>query len=138
MFGIAVSRYNSAITENLLAAAVQVFDEKKLPTQVFFAPGCYELPLLANKLALTKKYQGIVCLGAVIQGDTAHFEFISGSVALGIMGSMLLTQIPITFGVLTTYTEEQAMERSRLNSLESKGREAALACIELAHVLSQI
>ena len=111
------------------------FSQNKIgPTDVecFDAPGAFELPLLAQTLARSGKYAGIVCLGAVIKGDTAHFEFISLGATIGIQQASLNSGVPISFGVLTTYNEEQAMIRSQPNSSENKGREAAAACLESA------
>ncbi len=139
-FAVIVSRFNSEITEGLLAGALKTFEEKGLQKQevdVFHAPGAFEMPLMAKKLAATQKYSGVVCLGAVIKGDTAHFEFISLGAATGIMQAMLDTGVPISFGILTTYTEEQALQRSKPGS-ENKGREAALACLETSGFLAQI
>lgn len=96
---------------------------------LYDAPGAFELPLMAQTLAKTGKYEGVICLGCVIKGDTAHFEFISLGATIGIMQAQLATETPIAFGILTTYTDEQAVVRSRANA-ENKGREAAAACVE--------
>ena len=93
--------------------------------------------MLAKTLAETKNFAGIICLGAVIKGDTAHFEFISLGATMGIMQAMLETRTPISFGILTTYTDEQAVARSR-DDAHNKGREAAAACWELACQLSKL
>ena len=137
---IAISRFNSEITNGLLEGAKQYCEEKNLlinPKDIFEAPGAFELPLLAQELAKSKHYDGVICLGCVIKGDTAHFEFISLGTAVGLQQTMLECRIPISFGVLTTYTEEQALVRSRKDAA-NKGREAAAACFELATTLSRI
>lgn len=139
-FAIVVSRFNKEITDGLLGGALSFLSEKKIKVKdddIFFAPGAFELPLLAKALAKKKKYSGVICLGCVIKGDTAHFEFISLGAAIGLQQASLDTGKPIAFGVLTTYTEEQAMARSRKNA-ENKGIEAAAACWESATLLKRI
>lgn len=138
---IIVSQFNPEVTHGLLAGARAFLKEKGIePTEkdIFDAPGAFEIPLLAQKLAKTHVYQGIVCLGCVIKGDTAHFEFISLGATLGLVQANLSTEIPITFGILTTYSDEQAKERSRLGHPENKGREAAAACFESMEILKRI
>ena len=101
------------------------------------APGAFEIPLLAQSLARSGRYDGVVCLGCVIKGDTAHFEFISLGATMGLMQATLQTEVPITFGIITTYTDEQAIARSR-DDHHNKGREAAAACVESLEVLAII
>lgn len=147
-FALVVSRFNEEINAGLRQGALEYLKEKGYETQdadIYEAPGAFEIPLIAQKVAKTGKYSGIICLGCVIKGDTAHFEFISLGTTLGLIQSMLATEVPITFGVLTTYTEEQALIRSRPSSgakrkdLETnKGREAAAACIETAELLATL
>ena len=97
------------------------------------------MPLLAQELARSGDYQGVICLGCVIKGDTAHFEFISLGAAVGIQQASLNPGVPIAFGILTTYTEEQALVRSRPGTgPENKGREAAAACLAAAKLLQKI
>lgn len=139
-FAVVVSRFNEEFTSGLLQGAIQYLKEKGIQqaeSDIFWSPGAFEIPLIAQKLAETGRYSGVICLGCVIKGDTAHFEFISLGSCLGIMQSMLTTEVPISFGVLTTYTEEQAYQRSVLNA-HNKGREAAAACLETIEVLSKI
>jgi 6,7-dimethyl-8-ribityllumazine synthase len=139
-FAVVVSRFNEDYTSGLLQGSIEYLREKGIElssADTFYAPGAFEMPLIAQKLAKTKKYSGVICLGAVIKGDTAHFEFISLGSTIGIMQSMLTTEVPISFGILTTYTEEQAYLRSAPNS-HNKGREAAAACFETAQLLAQI
>lgn len=143
-FAIVVSRFNAEVTEGLLWGAREYLREKNVrdaDIDVLPAPGAFEIPLIAQKLAQTKRYDGVVCLGAVIKGDTAHFEFISLGAATGIMQAMLATETPIAFGILTTYTDAQAEVRSATAGLEAthnKGREAAAACFESVELLRQI
>jgi len=139
-FAIVVSRFNEDVTEGLLAGALGFLREKGSTTtekDIFYAPGAFELPLIAKALAKKKKYSGVICLGCVIKGDTMHFEFISLASTMGILQTSLETKKPITFGVLTTVTEAQAVARSRKNK-ENKGIEAAAACWETAALLQKI
>lgn len=135
---IIVSRFNTEVTGGLKAGALAWLKEHEITdVDLYDAPGAFELPLMAQTLAKTKKYEGIICLGCVIKGDTAHFEFISLGATTGIMQAQLLTETPIAFGILTTYTDEQAIVRSRDNA-ENKGREAAAACVETISFLRKI
>lgn len=139
-FAIAISRFNPEVTDGLLAGALAEFAQRGAPiaqADVFEAPGAFELPLIAQALARTGRYAGVACLGCVIKGDTAHFEFISAGAAWGLVSAGLATDTPIAFGVLTTYTDEQAQIRSR-DDAGNKGREAAAACIEAATTLRMI
>ena len=139
-FAIVVSKFNTDVTNGLLAGAKDYLAKKKCSVKdsdIFYAPGAFELPLLAKALAKKKIYSGVICLGCVIKGDTMHFEFISLAATLGILQAGLETNKPITFGVLTTVTEEQADLRSR-NDSGNKGIEAAAACFETAQLLKKI
>lgn len=137
-FAVVVSRFNPEVTEGLLYGALEYLAEKgieKSDVKIVYAPGAFETPLIAQKLA--PKFDGVICLGAVIKGDTAHFEFISLGASVGIMQAMLSTETPIAFGILTTYTDDQANARSRKDA-HNKGREAAGACFETAQTLKQL
>ena len=139
-FAIVVSKFNTKVTNGLLDGALEYLKSKGSTTSakdVFYAPGAFELPLIAKALAKKKKYSGVICLGCVIKGDTMHFEFISLASTMGILQAGLECGKPITFGVLTTLTEEQADSRSRKNK-ENKGIEAAAACWETAELLAKI
>ena len=139
-FACVVSRFNEEITTGLLRGTKEYLGENKIEladSDIFFAPGAFETPLLAQTLAKTGKYDGVICLGCVIKGDTAHFEFISLGATIGLMQATLSTELPITFGILTTYTDEQALLRSRADA-HNKGREAAAACFESAKTLQEI
>ncbi len=134
---LVVSRFNPEITEGLVRGALAYLAEHHLSVleqDRLEAPGAYELPLIAQTLAKTGLYDGVICLGCVIKGDTAHFEFISLAASLGLMTAGLATETPIAFGVLTTYTDEQALARSS-DDAGNKGREAAAACLETALIL---
>ena len=136
-FAIVVSRFNEFITERLLQGAISCFskqgyDENKI--DVVKVPGAFEIPVVASRLAALNKYSGIVCLGAVIKGATPHFDYVSMGVTNGILRVSLDAQIPVIFGVLTTNTIEQAMERSG-GKAGNKGCDAALTAIEMADLL---
>jgi 6,7-dimethyl-8-ribityllumazine synthase len=138
---IVVSRFNPEVTGGLLEGARATLQERGIAFQetedLYWAPGAFETPLIAQALARTPRYDGVICLGCVIKGDTAHFEFISLGTAVGIQQAALATGKPIAFGILTTYTDEQAVARSRKDA-HNKGREAALAVIEAHEVLSRV
>jgi 6,7-dimethyl-8-ribityllumazine synthase len=139
-FALLVSRFNEEVTGGLLKGAKAYLSEKGIspaPSDLFYAPGAFEIPLIAQKLAKSGKYDGVICLGCVIKGDTAHFEFISLGATIGIMQASLATETPISFGILTTYTDGQAIVRSSEDA-HNKGREAAAACLESAQLLAQI
>ena len=137
--GIAVSRFNSFITERLLQGAQRALRSRGFTDDaitVAYVPGAFELPLAAKVMAETRAFDAVVCLGCVIRGETAHFEHVASAARDGILQAGLETRVPIIFGVLTTDTVEQA--RSRAGELQgNKGAEAALAAIEIAHVLKQ-
>lgn len=137
---IVVSRFNEEITSGLLRSAKAYLASKSIDvpdSAIFWARGAFELPLIAQVLARQKRYDGVICLGCVIKGDTAHFEFISLGASLGVMQASLATETPITFGILTTYTDEQAEARSGANA-SNKGREAAAACLDTIATLQRI
>jgi 6,7-dimethyl-8-ribityllumazine synthase len=138
---IVVSRFNPEVTGGLLEGARATLGERGIEFQeaedLYWAPGAFEIPLIAQTLAQTARYDGVVCLGCVIKGDTAHFEFISLGAAVGIQQATLNSQKPIAFGILTTYTDEQAILRSRSDA-HNKGREATLAVIEAHETLQRI
>ncbi len=139
-FAIVVSRFNENVTAGLLQGALKFLGEKKSTTSakdVFYAAGAFELPLIAKALAKKKKYQGVICLGCVVKGDTMHFEFISLAATMGILQAGLESEKPVSFGVLTTLTEEQAVLRSRKDAA-NKGIEAAAACWETANLLKKL
>jgi 6,7-dimethyl-8-ribityllumazine synthase len=140
---LVISQFNKEITDGLLKGALAYLKDQKEITSInseqdiYYAPGAFEIPLIAQKLAESKKYDGIICLGCVIKGDTAHFEFISLGATIGLQMASLKTGVPITFGILTTYTTEQALVRSQENP-ENKGKEAAMACVESLRILHKI
>jgi len=139
-FAIVVSQFNPEITTGLLAGAREVLAEAQVSpvdVTVVHVPGAFEIPLTAMRLAETGRYDAVICLGCLIKGDTMHFEYIADATSTGIMEASAVTGVPITFGVLTTLTEEQAMARAARGP-ENKGREAARAAVEMATLLPQI
>ena len=139
-FAIVVSSFNEEVTDGLLAGAREVLAEARVAdadVTVVRVPGAFEIPLAAMRLAETGRYAAVICVGCLIKGETMHFEYIAEAAAHGIMEASAVTGIPITFGVLTTLTDEQALARARPGS-ENKGREAALAAVQMATLLPQI
>ncbi len=139
-FGIIASRFNDFVTDKLLDGALEALKQHGCEDnniEVVRVPGSFEIPLLAAKMAASGKYDALICLGAVIKGETAHFEYISGEVTRGIGRAMMEHRIPIAFGVLTTYTVEQAIERAG-KELDNKGYEAALTAIEMVCLEKEI
>ncbi|AZS21771.1 MULTISPECIES: 6,7-dimethyl-8-ribityllumazine synthase [unclassified Caulobacter] len=137
---LVVSRFNADIVDGLVLGARAVLEAEGVSLgeeDIVEAPGAFELPLIAQTLAASGRFDGIVCLGCVIKGDTAHFEYISQGVAAGLMTAGLSTGRPISFGVLTTYDEDQALARSR-EDVDNKGREAAHACLQAWRTLRSI
>ncbi len=135
-----VSRFNGVITENLLRGALDCFYQhggNEAHVTVVKVPGAFEIPLAAQKLAQAKRYDAIVCLGAVIRGATPHFDYICSESAKGIASLALQNQVPIAFGVLTTDSIEQAIERAGSKS-GNKGAEATLSAIEMVNLLKKI
>ncbi len=137
---VVISRFNPEVTLGLLAGSKAYLAERGLNLaegDIYNAPGAFEIPLIAKALAKSGRYDGVICLGCVIKGDTAHFEYISLGATMGLMTASLETGVPLTFGILTTYTDEQANVRSR-DDAHNKGREAAAACVEALEVLAVI
>lgn len=139
-FAIVVSRFNALVTDRLLDAAVSTFAAHGVATErltVVRVPGAFEIPLTAKTLAESGRFSGVVCLGAVIQGETTHHDYINQQVASGLMQVMLSTGVPVSFGILTCQSLDQALNRAG-GKAGNKGVEATLAVLELADVLDQI
>lgn len=139
-FAIVVGRFNEFIGGKLLTGALDTLnrhgvDEKDI--DIIWVPGAFEIPLAAKKLAKSKKYDSVICLGAVIRGSTPHFDYVSSEVTKGIALVSLETEIPVIFGILTTDTIEQAIERSGTKA-GNKGADAAATAIEMANLLHVI
>jgi 6,7-dimethyl-8-ribityllumazine synthase len=139
-FGIIAARFNDFITGRLVEGALdglQRHGAAEDDIEIVKVPGAYEIPLAAKMLAQSKKYNAIICLGAVIRGATPHFEYVSAEVSKGIASVSLDSNVPVIFGVLTTDTIEQAIERAGTKS-GNKGWDAALSAIEMANLMRQI
>jgi 6,7-dimethyl-8-ribityllumazine synthase len=137
-FAVVVARFNRDVTEALLEGAERVLRKRgAVDVSVVWVPGSFEIPVVAKRLAASGAFDAVVCLGAVIRGETAHFEYVAGEAAAGITRAALDTGVPVIFGVLTVDTREQA--RDRLGGKEGhKGEEAALTAIEMASLLRRL
>jgi 6,7-dimethyl-8-ribityllumazine synthase len=139
-FGIVVSKYNEFVTTRLLAGAVDVLTKAGAgdrAIEVVRVPGAFEIPLVARRLAQSGRFDAVLCLGAVIRGETPHFEYISAETSRGIARAAWEANLPVIFGVLTTDTAEQALERAGAPE-RNKGAEAARTAIEMANLMKQL
>ena len=139
-FGLVISRFNEFISHKLLDGAMDCLlrhgaDEKNI--SVYWVPGSFEIPLLAQKIASSGKYNAIICLGVVIRGDTPHFEYVASEVTKGIAQVSLHTGTPVAFGIITADTIEQAIERAGTKA-GNKGWDAALSAIEMADLFKKL
>lgn len=142
-FAIVIGRFNDLVTGKLLEGCQDCLkrhgiDPDPQGTQVDYAwvPGCFEIPLMARQLALSHRYDAIICLGAVIRGSTPHFEYVSAEVSKGIAAAGFQTGVPVVFGVLTTDTMQQALERAGIKS--NLGWEYAMSAIEMSTLMRQV
>lgn len=136
-FAIVISRYNDFITRRLMEGAHDAIARHGGSldnVENYWVPGAFEIPLIAKKLAESGKYDAVICLGAVIRGGTSHFDFVAGEAAKGIGQASLQTGVPVIFGILTTETIEQAIERAGVK-LSNRGAEAALSAMEMANLI---
>lgn len=139
-YAILVGRFNEFIGSKLLGGAIDALKRHGVnddEIEIIWVPGAFEIPLVAKKAAKSEKYDAVICLGAVIRGATAHFDYVSGEVSKGIANVSLETEKPVIFGVLTTDTIEQAIERAGTKA-GNKGYEAAVTAIEMANLLKEI
>jgi 6,7-dimethyl-8-ribityllumazine synthase len=139
-FGIVASRFNSFITDRLLAGALEALGHggaSEKQTDVVHVPGSFEISLVAKKMAASKRYDAIIAIGCILRGETAHFDFLATEVARGIQLAQMDTGVPIIFCVLTCDTLEQAIDRAGLKS-GNKGYECGLAALEMARVSRQL
>jgi 6,7-dimethyl-8-ribityllumazine synthase len=138
-FGIIVGRFNEFIGGKLLSGALDGLKRHgalESEIEIAWVPGAFEIPLIAKKLAKSNKYDAVICLGAVIKGSTPHFDYVSSEVSKGIASVSLETEVPVIFGVLTTDTIEQAIERAGTKA-GNKGYDAAITAIEMANLLRE-
>ncbi len=139
-FGIVVSRFNSFITERLLEGALDCLKRhgcRDEDIEIVWVPGSFEIPLIAKKMAKRSNYNAVIALGAVIRGETPHFDYVAAEVSKGIAAVSLETEKPVVFGVLTTDTVEQAIDRAGTKA-GNKGWEAALTAIEMVNLLKEM
>jgi 6,7-dimethyl-8-ribityllumazine synthase len=139
-FGIIASRFNDFITKELVSGCLDMLTRHGVNNEdlsITWVPGAFEVPLLAQRLAKSKSYDALICLGTVIRGSTPHFEYIASEVAKGIAKVSLDTGLPVIFGIITADTIEQAVERAGTKE-GNKGRDAALSAIEMVNLLTQL
>ena len=139
-FGIVVSKFNEFVTSRLEAAALETLKKQgasETSLHVVRVPGAFEIPLVARQLANSKQFDAVICLGAVIRGETPHFDFISAEMSRGIARASLDTGIPVIFGVLTTNTAEEALARAGTTEV-NRGAEAACTAIEMATLMKEL
>jgi 6,7-dimethyl-8-ribityllumazine synthase len=139
-FAILVSRFNSVITERLLAGALDALSRAgaaEADVELIRVPGSWEMPVAAQAVAAQKRHDAVICLGAVIRGDTPHFDYVAGEAAKGLAQVSLASGIPVAFGILTTNSLEQAIDRAGAKS-GNKGFDAAMSAIETADLLRRI
>ena len=138
-FGIVVSRFNEFISSKLLGGSLDCLkrhDADMESVDVAWVPGSFEIPLVAKKMAFSRKYDAVICLGTVIKGSTPHFDYVCAEVSKGISRINLDSDVPVIFGVITTDSIEQAIERAGTKS-GNKGWDSALGAIEMASLMSQ-
>ncbi len=139
-FGIVVGRFNEFIGSKLLGGAIDALKRHGVEEEnieIAWVPGAFEIPLAAKKMSNSEKYDGVITLGAVIRGSTPHFDYVSSEVTKGVAHVSLESNVPVIFGVLTTDTIEQAIERAGTKA-GNKGYDAAMTAIEMANLLKQI
>ena len=139
-FAIVVARFNSLVTEALLGGCRDGFARHGVPEErldVAWVPGSFEIPLIARTLAESGRYAAVVCLGCIIRGETGHYDHVAGQAAAGVLQAGLATGVPVIFGILTTETVEQALNRAGLKG-GNKGADAALSAIEMSNLLARI
>ena len=139
-FGLVISRFNEFITQKLLEGAQDALlrhGANEADIEIAWVPGSFEIPLIAKKLAQTKRYDAVICLGAVIRGGTPHFEYIAAEVSKGIAKIGLETGLPVIYGVITADTLEQAIERAG-TKMGNHGFQAAVKAVEMANLLKSI
>jgi 6,7-dimethyl-8-ribityllumazine synthase len=139
-FAIVASRYNDFITEKLVGGALDALNRsgaKDKDIEVFKVPGAFEIPLVAKRVARSKRFDAVICLGAVIRGATPHFDFVAAEASKGIAAVMMETGLPVIFGVITVDTIEQAIERAG-TKLDNKGFSSAMAAVEMVNLFDAI
>ena len=139
-FAIVVARFNEFITSKLLSAALDTLKRHETPEEnisVAWVPGAFEIPLVAKKFAESKKFDAVICLGAVIRGATTHYDYVCNEVSKGVAQVSLQTGVPTIFGVVTTENIQQAVERAG-TKVGNKGSDAAMSAMEMANLLKSV
>ncbi len=139
-FAVVAARFNKSVVDSLVAGALDAFTRRGVAedaVDLVWVPGSFEIPLVAQRLAASKQYVAVICLGAVIKGDTDHYEYVCSGATNGIAQAGLATGVPVLFGVLTCQTEEQAIDRAG-GKEGNKGADVALAAIEMVNLLKQL
>lgn len=138
--GIVAARFNEFITSKLLSGAVDALNRHEIPEEnieVAWVPGAFEIPLIASKMAKSDRYDAVICLGAVIRGSTSHYDYVCSEVSKGIANVSLASGVPVMFGVLTTDTIEQAIERAGTKA-GNKGFDCAVGAIEMVNLVREL
>ena len=139
-FALVAARFNQSVVDHLVEGAKEGFKGSGVAQEsidLIWVPGSFEIPMVAKRLAAIGKYAAVVCLGAVIRGDTDHYEYVAGEAARGVAEASMTTGVPVIFGILTCATEEQALDRAG-GKEGNKGYDAALAAIEIVNLLQQL
>ncbi len=139
-FAVVASQFNKSVVDKLVAGALEGFNRHGIAEEsvdLVWVPGSFEIPLIAQRLAISRKYVAVICLGAVIRGETDHYEYVARAAAQGVAQAGLSTGVPVIFGVLTCATEEQALDRAG-GKEGNKGYDTALAAMEMANLLQQL
>jgi 6,7-dimethyl-8-ribityllumazine synthase len=139
-FAVVAARFNALVTESLVAGCRDALARHGVPEDridVAWVPGSFEIPLVARKLAASGRYAAVICLGCVIRGETPHFDHVANQAAAGVMQAACATGIPVIFGILTTDSVEQALNRAGLKG-GNKGADAAMAAIEMVNLVSRL
>jgi 6,7-dimethyl-8-ribityllumazine synthase len=139
-FALVASRFNSFITRQLISGAEDCLvrhGAAKESISLFWVPGSFEIPLVAQRCAATKKYSAVICLGAIIRGETPHFDYVAAEAAKGVAQASMSTGVPVIFGIITADTVDQAIDRAGVKA-GNKGADAASAAIEMADLLGRM
>ena len=139
-FAVVVARFNETVTASLLSGCLDALKRHGVPDaqiDVAHVPGSFEIPLIAKTLAASGRYAAVICLGCVIRGETSHYDHVAGQAAAGLLQASLATGVPVIFGILTTETVDQALNRSGLKA-GNKGAEAALSAIEMINLMKKL
>jgi 6,7-dimethyl-8-ribityllumazine synthase len=139
-FALVAARFNQSVVDHLVEGAKKGFKSSGVAQEsidLVWVPGSFEIPMVAKRLATSGKYAAVVCLGAVIRGETDHYEYVAGEAARGVAEASMTTGVPVIFGILTCATEEQALDRAG-GKEGNKGYDAALAAIEMVNLLQQL